>query len=178
MNTHENEHWLAQLKRGDEVAIFTLHAFSSKYRVATVDKVTKQGRHGTIIVDGKRYDRRFGHARPDKSGRPWTRAELVPLTDRVRAAIRRKENEALIAVTKWRTLSDATVERVAQAIRNTVDQTQQARRNAEVAAFERALEIVAEAKESNSWHHAETYLRVCLHEAEQDASASADKDER
>lgn len=113
-STDEKRQWLKNLRAGSKVAIRNFRGgFGCEYQIATVDKVTKQGRDGTIIIRKRRYNGGTGAER----GPSYTRGHLVPITDEVRRTIRRYKNEARIHSTKWHELPDETINKIAAILR-------------------------------------------------------------
>ena len=90
------------LKPGDRVAINASNYARSDYTVAKVERVTPSGQ--VVMVDGRRFDAR---GREIGSGlKYYDRARLCPLTEDVRAEIRREAAIARIwrRMEKWEQL--------------------------------------------------------------------------
>ncbi len=101
---------LSDLKAGDEVAVSYGHWGGPT--IHRVEKRTRVGRNGTLVVDGRNFDAKTGHQR----GGGYSRGLLLRVTDDIRDRFERRRLLHEIGCMKLDDLPTATLRTIAEAV--------------------------------------------------------------
>jgi hypothetical protein len=110
----DNKTFIDSLKVGDLVAVRTYSYGAMCYNLLKVEEVTSRAGKRTVVVNGVKYDE-VGNEKRERGDRMGgTSRSIGPITDEVRASIKRRREQATIAaVNDWSTLSDDKIARIA-----------------------------------------------------------------
>ena len=105
--------FIDSLKVNDLVAVRSSGYHGPNYKISKIDEIKTRAGKRTYIVDGCKYDD-DGCEKRDK-GDVWShRKTLGPVTDDVRASIkRRREQSEITSFNDWSVLSDDKIARIA-----------------------------------------------------------------
>ena len=106
--------FIDSLKVGDLVAVRSYHYGAIAYNLLKVGEITARAGKRTVTVAGQKYDD-VGNEKRERGDRmSGTSRSIGPITDEVRASIKRRREQATIAaVNDWSTLSDDKIARIA-----------------------------------------------------------------
>lgn len=111
----DNKAFIDSLKVGDLVAVRIYHYSAIAYSLIKVEEITARAGKRTITVGGQKYDE-VGNEKRDRSDRMscGIRRSIGPITDEVRASIKRRREQNTIAnFSDWDALSDDKIARIA-----------------------------------------------------------------
>ncbi len=110
----DNKTFIESLKVGDLVAVCTYSYGAICYNLLKVEEITTRAGKRTVVVNGMKYDD-VGNEKRDRGDRmSGTNRSIGPITDEVRASVKRRREQATIAaVNDWSTLSDDKIAHIA-----------------------------------------------------------------
>jgi hypothetical protein len=110
----DNKAFIRSLRVGDLVAVCIYSYGSSAYSLLKVDEIASRAGKRTLIIGGQKYDEE-GNQKRERGAMPsGTSRSIGPITDEVRASIKRRREQNTIAnFSDWGTLSDDKIARIA-----------------------------------------------------------------
>ena len=111
----DNKAFIGSLNVGDLVAVLISNYSAPVHTISKVESITTRAGKRTIVVDNTKYGEEGYEKRETNRHNRWEpRRQIGPITDEVRASIkRRREQAAIAAVSDWSTLSDDKIARIA-----------------------------------------------------------------
>ena len=110
----DNKAFIDSLKVGDLVAVRTYHYGAIAYSLLKVEEIAARAGKRTVVVGGQKYDEVGNEKRERGAMSSGTSRSIGPITDEVRASIkRRREQRSIESVTDWSSLSDDKIARIA-----------------------------------------------------------------
>ncbi len=111
----DDKEWLKNLKTGDEVAVDSaMYGAGSVWSIYKVSHTTATQIHVAMRNSVTKYRRESGR---EIGGDTYHSTEIVPVTDEIRAGIKRHKLLASLRAVKWETLTTAHLESVVEIVK-------------------------------------------------------------
>lgn len=110
----ENKTFIDSLKVGDLVAVRIYSYGAIAYNLLKVEEIAARAGKRTVTIGGQKYDEEGNQKRERGAMSSGTSRSIGPITDEVRASIKRRREQNTIAnFSDWDALSDDKIARIA-----------------------------------------------------------------